>query len=361
MADVFISYKRQDRAHAHRLASKLAALGFDVWWDFELLSGDRYRKVIERVIDECKAAIVLWSPAALESEFVLDEASYAHSMDKLCPAKIEQCRSPFGFGQLNVSNLAGWEGADDHRGFASLLRAIEIKTGKQATAHPPARSTEEGLRAVELEAFKAAQLAGSVTALRAFLAAFPEGAFARFVRGQVEAHSEAPASSPAQPARNFDETNYVFVSYPTDVAPKLLLAIVRELIGRGLSIWLYDPSAYSFAREELSRLRWQQSGGSWEKQTTEAITKASAVVALINEYSLQSRFQPREFELAVHEGKLLPCIVSDLEYRTLPPLFADLHAAKITDEMLSTEMGANRIAMLATDAEAVITARRERT
>ncbi len=61
MADLFISYKREDRQFAERLSIALEQLGFDVWWDFDLMSGDRFRRVIEKVIDECSAAIVLWS------------------------------------------------------------------------------------------------------------------------------------------------------------------------------------------------------------------------------------------------------------------------------------------------------------
>ena len=61
MADIFISYKREDRRVAERLSIALEQLGFDVWWDFEILSGDRFRRVVEKVIDECKVAIVLFN------------------------------------------------------------------------------------------------------------------------------------------------------------------------------------------------------------------------------------------------------------------------------------------------------------
>ena len=83
MADIFISYKREDRRVAERLSIALEQLGFDVWWDFELLSGDGYRKVIERVIDECGATIVLWSELSRESAFVIDEATYSREQSKL--------------------------------------------------------------------------------------------------------------------------------------------------------------------------------------------------------------------------------------------------------------------------------------
>jgi len=75
MADIFISYSRKDRPVAQQLADTLTQLGFDVWWDFDLLAGDHYRREIRIVIDRCKVAIVLWSTRSAESDFVLDEAA----------------------------------------------------------------------------------------------------------------------------------------------------------------------------------------------------------------------------------------------------------------------------------------------
>ena len=54
MADVFISYKREDRRVAERLSGALQQLGFDVWWDFELLSGENFRSAIRAVMDQFK-------------------------------------------------------------------------------------------------------------------------------------------------------------------------------------------------------------------------------------------------------------------------------------------------------------------
>ena len=201
MADIFISYKREDRPFAERLSIALEQLGFDVWWDFELLSGDRYRKVIRAVIDQCPAAIVLWSERAVESDFVLDEASHALRLGKLCPARIDGVPLPFGFGQSHTDDLATWEGELSHPGFQALVRAIEARVGRKgrlgAAAHNPASQAATA----ELESFKAAQIAGNASAMRAFLASFPRGQFAQFVRGQLEtieadARVSAPVSAP---------------------------------------------------------------------------------------------------------------------------------------------------------------------
>jgi hypothetical protein len=107
-------------------------------------------------------------------------------MNKLCPARIDDCRLPLGFGQMHVDDLRSWDGELNHPGLESLLRALEQRTGKKARlgARPRTESDEE--RVQELEAFKAAEILGTGDALRAFLRQYPKGAFAGFVRGQLE-------------------------------------------------------------------------------------------------------------------------------------------------------------------------------
>jgi hypothetical protein len=193
MADLFISYKREDRRVAERLSIALEQLGFDVWWDFELLSGDGFRKIIERVIDECSTTIVLWSELSRESTFVVDEATYSREQDKLCPARIDDCRLPLGFGGDHVVDLRGWEGEMSHDGLQGLIRAVEAKTGKKARLGAKPRGQDEEAHFAEMEAFKAAEAAGNVSALQSFLRDFPRGSFANFVRGQLETMgAEAP-------------------------------------------------------------------------------------------------------------------------------------------------------------------------
>ena len=201
MADIFISYKREDRQIAERLSIALEQLGFDVWWDFELLSGQQFRRVIEQVIDQCHVAVVLWSALSRDSTFVVDEATYAREQNKLCPARIDDCRLPLGFGGDHVVDLKGWDGEMNHDGLQGLLRAIEEKTGKKARLGARPRTQTEEARFAEMEAFKAAQAAQNVPALRTFLRDYSEGVFATFVRGQLqEMPADAPSPGPAQPS-----------------------------------------------------------------------------------------------------------------------------------------------------------------
>ncbi|HEY5107254.1 MAG TPA: TIR domain-containing protein [Caulobacteraceae bacterium] len=193
MADIFISYKRENRPFAERLSIVLEQLGFEVWWDFDLLSGDRYRRVIRAIIDECKVAVVIWSELAIQSDFVLDEADYAKAQGKLCPARIDDVVLPFGFGSIHTDDLRSWDGElfDPH--FQSLVKAVETRVGRKGRLGDSGRPMETQAAAAEMEAFKAAQLAGNTAALETFLDLYPRGAFARFVRRQLETMSvEAP-------------------------------------------------------------------------------------------------------------------------------------------------------------------------
>jgi pantoate kinase len=56
MVDVFISYKREERARCERIANKLKALNLDVWFNARLPSGKCFDREIESAIKKAKAA-----------------------------------------------------------------------------------------------------------------------------------------------------------------------------------------------------------------------------------------------------------------------------------------------------------------
>ena len=57
MAQIFISYSKDDQTAARLLAAFLEAEGYDVWWDTSLLSGDKFRKVIMEELAKARAAL----------------------------------------------------------------------------------------------------------------------------------------------------------------------------------------------------------------------------------------------------------------------------------------------------------------
>jgi len=74
---VFLSHSHKDGELARELVSRLAAEGFRVWDDAELVPGDNWALAIGKALEESDAMIVLLSPDAARSDSVVREVEYA--------------------------------------------------------------------------------------------------------------------------------------------------------------------------------------------------------------------------------------------------------------------------------------------
>jgi tetratricopeptide (TPR) repeat protein len=80
---VFISYSHEgDTEYVEDLAKHLNQQGIAVWFDREIISGDRWASLIQAQIDSCVAMIVVMSPAAENSVWVNREIVQAEEMGK---------------------------------------------------------------------------------------------------------------------------------------------------------------------------------------------------------------------------------------------------------------------------------------
>jgi formylglycine-generating enzyme required for sulfatase activity len=142
VADVFISYKKEDRAHAERVAAAFAAADVSVWWDDDIQPRAAWDKTIEREIGACAAVVVLWSPRSVESDWVRTEAHYGHDRGKLAPAMVEPCERPIAFLLTQTVDLTGWTGDADDRRWRKLLAWVAdlraARPGDVAVAGPVA-------------------------------------------------------------------------------------------------------------------------------------------------------------------------------------------------------------------------------
>lgn len=106
MADIFLSYKKEDRAVAERLVEALRAAGKSVWWDDALNPHQAWDAMIEREIAASRVVIVLWTPHSVQSDWVRSEAHYAQDHGKLVPVMIERCTLPIAFMLRQAVDLA---------------------------------------------------------------------------------------------------------------------------------------------------------------------------------------------------------------------------------------------------------------
>lgn len=108
MADVFVSYSKQDHEEARLLAAYLEAEGFSVWWDTSLKSGEQFRKVIMTELGRARAVIVIWTENSIESDWVQSEAGRAHADRKLIPVKSKALQYkdiPPPFDNMHIENI----------------------------------------------------------------------------------------------------------------------------------------------------------------------------------------------------------------------------------------------------------------
>lgn len=129
MADIFISYAREDTETAHRLADALDQQGWSVFWDRVIPAGWRFDDFLEEQIRTARCIIVLWSSHSVDSAWVREEAGEARRRDILVPAQLDDVVPPFGFRAIQAADLIGWAGNPQSSGFMQLLRDIQTHLG----------------------------------------------------------------------------------------------------------------------------------------------------------------------------------------------------------------------------------------
>jgi hypothetical protein len=136
MADVFLSYAREDTARAEQVARGLQAAGLDVFWDNEIPPGTTWADYIEQKLVACKALIVLWSEHSTKSQWVREEARMGRDKGVLIPVMIDASQPPFGFGEVQAANLASWNGEADNPNWRRFIDAVMRATNTEARPQP---------------------------------------------------------------------------------------------------------------------------------------------------------------------------------------------------------------------------------
>ena len=134
MAQIFLSYAREDVEMARELAGLLADAGQTVWWDRHVHGGANFSKEIERELKDANAVIVLWTPASLGSAWVQDEAAEGRDSGRLVPAILNGVKPPLGFRQLQCIDLSPWQRNGRSEPIDDLLAAVSKMAGGEAPA-----------------------------------------------------------------------------------------------------------------------------------------------------------------------------------------------------------------------------------
>lgn len=135
MADVFISYKREEKARVERIAQGLCELGLSVWFDANLATGGAFHEEIDREVQAARCVLVCWTPEAVSSRWVMGEAQIGLDRGVLVPVFLAPVRLPSPFNTLHTSDLSGWTGAHGDPAWLALLDAIGAHVGRAGLRH----------------------------------------------------------------------------------------------------------------------------------------------------------------------------------------------------------------------------------
>lgn len=126
MADVFVSYSREDKERAAEVVRLLEAHGWDVFWDQELRAGTLWPKVLETELDSARCLVALWTLTSIDSNWVRIEAYEALQHHKLLPVLLDDVQPPLEFRQTQTLDLIGWDGAHDDARVRQLLDDLRV-------------------------------------------------------------------------------------------------------------------------------------------------------------------------------------------------------------------------------------------
>jgi hypothetical protein len=130
MADIFLSYSRDDKTIKQWVRQKLLAAGLSVWTDDNLAPGTpSWVIAVENALDSAGCLVVLFSPSSKRSEWVIEEINYARTHDlaifPILAGGDEQTAVPFGFSRAQWVDIR----ADPDREIERLIAAIKDEFG----------------------------------------------------------------------------------------------------------------------------------------------------------------------------------------------------------------------------------------
>ncbi|MBI3439983.1 MAG: TIR domain-containing protein [Proteobacteria bacterium] len=131
-ADVFISYQRDNAAHARRLAEALRRDNRQVWLDQRLGSDSKWRGEIETKLRRARCVVAIWSKKASTSGWVNYEAFRAQQEGKLVAVTFDPIKSeelPEWLSDQQITSLRDWKNNERqiHDGWLGVRRVVSAK------------------------------------------------------------------------------------------------------------------------------------------------------------------------------------------------------------------------------------------
>src|SRR6516162_9898425 len=89
MAEIFLSYKREQKEKVRAIAEAFGRRGRSVFWDARLRASADYIQKINAELSAANCVVVAWCSKSIRSPWVLAECMKAFHKRNLLPVKIE--------------------------------------------------------------------------------------------------------------------------------------------------------------------------------------------------------------------------------------------------------------------------------
>lgn len=140
--DIFISYKREDRARISPIADKLKSEGFTVYFDDHLGTGSNFILELNAQLRSANAVVVAWSGGSVSSPYVVAEAMTGFERNSLVPIRIEpKCKPPVPFGAVHTADLFDGPSSEQWPRFVGDLKSA-VDRSKAAGNRSPMMLTD---------------------------------------------------------------------------------------------------------------------------------------------------------------------------------------------------------------------------
>ena len=133
MSSVFISYAREDEAHARKIAEQFKQENWLVWTDQEIPPGETWAEVIGTSLEDAACVVVLWTPNSVVSQWVKKEARSGMYRQLLVPVLMEPTTIPQEFEHIEAADFTGGFVRGSGRAQAAPQAGREPRHAEQAS------------------------------------------------------------------------------------------------------------------------------------------------------------------------------------------------------------------------------------
>ncbi len=134
MANIFISYAREDEMRIRPLVKAFQNSGWSVFWDRRIPSGQTWRTHIGRALSDASCVVVAWSHDSVNSNWVMEEADEGKKRGILVPVLLDNVEPPIGFRSIQAADLTNWSPETSSTSFEQLRQDISDVMGAGSPA-----------------------------------------------------------------------------------------------------------------------------------------------------------------------------------------------------------------------------------